>query len=50
MEWAFECDNQYIKQRWLSILVQLIGHFQHEEAAIQKYFESLGHGAEMRGW
>lgn len=43
MTWQFTCDNQFIKQRWVSALTNLKEHFTKEQANMQKYFENINH-------
>lgn len=39
--WQFTCDNQFIKQRWVSALNSLKDYYRNEEANMQKYFDNL---------
>lgn len=39
--WQFTCDNQFIKQKWVTALLTLKDYFKNEQANIQKYFESI---------
>ena len=39
--WQFTCDNQFIKQKWVSALLNLKDYFRNEQANIQKYFDSI---------
>lgn len=39
--WQFTCDNQFIKQRWVSALTHLKEYHKNEQLNIQKYFESI---------
>jgi hypothetical protein len=41
--WQFTCDNQFIKQRWVSALLHLKDYYKNEQLNIQKYFDTIGH-------
>jgi hypothetical protein len=36
--WQFTCDNQFIKQRWVSALQLLFTHYTKEKKDIEKFF------------
>jgi hypothetical protein len=36
--WRFTCDNHFIKEKWITILVQLMAHYHAEEKSIAEYF------------
>jgi hypothetical protein len=38
--WKFTCDNHYIKDKWIAILVKLMEHYHAEEKTIAEYFQS----------
>ena len=38
--WRLTCDNHYIKDKWIAILVKLMEHYHAEEKAINEYFQS----------
>jgi hypothetical protein len=40
--WQFTCDNQFIKQRWVSALLHLKDYYKSEQLNIQKYFDTIG--------
>ena len=41
--WQFTCDNQFIKQLWVSALLHLKDYYKNEQISIQKYFDNIGH-------
>jgi hypothetical protein len=36
--WHFVCENAFIKQKWISILLFLTKYYINEERKVEKYF------------
>lgn len=41
VSWRFTCDNNAIKQKWVTFLSQLREHFRREKEEINNYFQDL---------
>ncbi len=39
--WQFTCDNQFIKQRWVTALSNLKEHYKQENVEMQKFMQNM---------